>query len=41
MIKHEVLYKVLQISKIGLLTEPDMNLIYNFVPRRFYNKTTQ
>jgi len=29
------------ISKIGLLTEPDINLLYNFVHRYFYDKTTQ
>jgi len=30
MIEHEILSEVLQISKIGLHTEPDMNLLYNF-----------
>jgi len=28
-IKHEILYEILQISKIGLLTEPDINLLFS------------
>lgn len=35
--KYEILYKVLKISKIGLLTGPDLNLLYNFVYICYYN----
>lgn len=31
----------LKISKIELLIDTDLNVLYNFVYRSFYNKTTQ